>query len=221
VRGRLRRLALLGGLTLAGAAAGYGYWLASQDDERPPAASAPVIPSAPAAPQSAPRESGESARESVDHRPDEAPPVPPDPPRLEIPAIDVEAHAVPLGKTADNRLEVPHNWSVVGWWRGGTEPGGRGPAVVVGHVDTKTGPAVFYRLRELRAGDEIRFVRADGSRARFAVSRTESHSKDDFPTQAVYGPTSEPELRLITCDGSFDWSRGHYRRNLIVFAKAL
>ena len=161
---------------------------------------------------------GEAPRK-VDNRPAEAPPVPPDPPRLEIPAIGVEAHAIPLGTTAGDRLEVPRNWSVVGWWRDGPMPGERGPAVVVGHVDTKTGPAVFYRLRELRPGDVVRFRRADGSASSFAVERSESHAKDRFPTSKVYGPTSEPELRLITCDGSFDWSRGHYRRNLVVYAR--
>jgi hypothetical protein len=91
---------------------------------------------------------------------------------------------------------------------------------VVGHVDTKTGPAVFYRLRELRPGDEIKFVRSDGSSAKFIVERSESFRKDAFPTQRVYGPSRRAQLRLITCDGSFDWSRGHYRRNLVVFARS-
>ena len=218
--GRPRRLALVAVLTLTGAGAGYAYWLASDDGEtpRPSAAPPPIIPSAPVTPEAERQNGDRPARKAVDHRPDDAPRVAPDPPRLEIPAIDVEAHAIPLGTTANNRLQVPGNWSVVGWWRGGATPGDRGPAVVVGHVDTKTGPAVFYRLRELRAGDEIRFVRKDGSVSRFAVRRMESHSKDDFPTKEVYGPTGGAELRLITCDGSFDWSRGHYRRNRIVFA---
>jgi hypothetical protein len=91
---------------------------------------------------------------------------------------------------------------------------------VVGHVDTKTGPAVFYRLRELAPGDEIRFVKADGSATRFIVERSRSFAKDRFPTAQVYGPTRERELRLVTCDGSFEWSRGHYRNNLVVFARA-
>jgi sortase (surface protein transpeptidase) len=99
-------------------------------------------------------------------------------------------------------------------------PGDSGPAVVVGHVDSKAGPAVFYRLRELRAGDVVRFVHPDHSIARFVVERSRSYSKSSFPTAAVYGPTSDRELRLVTCGGSFDWSTGHYRDNLVVFARA-
>jgi hypothetical protein len=156
----------------------------------------------------------------VDHRPDAGPRVAPDPPRIEIPAIKVKAHAIPLGKTAEDKLEVPSNWSEVGWWSGGPTPGDPGPAVVVGHVDSKAGPAVFYRLRELRAGDMVKFVRDDGSAARFVVERSAEYSKTSFPTAAVYGPTKDRELRLVTCGGSFDWSTGHYRDNLVVFARA-
>jgi sortase (surface protein transpeptidase) len=156
----------------------------------------------------------------VDHRPDPAPRVAPRPPRIEIPAIRVKAHAIALGKTPDNRLEVPKNWSEVGWWSGGTMPGDRGPAVVVGHVDSKAGPAVFYRLRQLRAGDVVKFVRPDRATARFVVERSRSYSKTSFPTAAVYGPTRDRELRLVTCGGSFDSSTGHYVDNLVVFARA-
>jgi sortase (surface protein transpeptidase) len=211
---------LLAALTLCGAGGGYAYWAVREgdDDTDSGVIAPPVIPSAPEREPRDPPERQARVR-TVDHRPEDAPPVAPRLPRLEIPAIGVRAHAVPLGKTAANRLEVPRNWSVVGWWREGPVPGERGPAVVVGHVDTRTGPAVFYRLRELRAGDAVRFRRRDGSVASFVVERTASHSKDRFPTAEVYGPTDGPELRLITCDGSFDWSRGHYRRNLVVYAR--
>jgi len=114
---------------------------------------------------------------------------------------------------------VPDNWSVVGWWRGGSEPGEPGPAALVGHVDSQTRPAVFHRLRELRPGDLIRFVRRDTSSARFVVVRKQQVPKTEFPTASVYGETREPTLRLITCGGSFDWSRGHYRDNVIVYAE--
>jgi sortase (surface protein transpeptidase) len=202
-------------VSLLGAAAGYAYW-ASKDDAAPhrralgPAPVQARVEPPPRAPH----------RKRVDHRPDPAPRVAPHPPRIEIPAIKVKAHAVALGKTSDNRLEVPTNWSEVGWWSGGPMPGDSGPAVVVGHVDSKAGPAVFYRLRELRAGDVVKFVRPDRSTARFVVERARSYSKTSFPTAAVYGPTRDRELRLVTCGGSFDWSTGHYRDNLIVFARA-
>jgi sortase (surface protein transpeptidase) len=197
---------------LAGAAAGYAY-SASRDDGAPHRAAAdrPVVQG---------RAESPPRRRRVDHRPDPAPRVAPGPPRIEIPSIKVRAHAIALGKTPDNRLEVPTNWSEVGWWSGGPVPGDRGPAVVVGHVDSKAGPAVFYRLRELRSGAIVKFVRPDRTTARFVVERSASYSKSSFPTAAVYGPTRDRELRLVTCGGSFDWSTGHYRDNLVVFARA-
>ena len=90
--------------------------------------------------------------------------------------------------------------------------------MILGHVDSTSGPAVFYRLRELRPGDLVEVVRADGSRARFAVQRVEEYPKARFPTAEVYYPTLTPELRLVTCGGTFDATAGHYRSNIIVFA---
>jgi sortase (surface protein transpeptidase) len=208
------------GLAVAGGTGGYVAWLASADDPPPPVAAEPP-PTRPDPPLTDRGEARpEKERSAVDARPDPAPRVPARPPRIEIPAIDVRAHAIPLATDAESRLEVPTNWSEVGWWDGGPTPGRRGAAVVVGHVDSKTGPAVFHRLRELRPGDEIRFVARDRSVARFVVERTASHPKKSFPTRDVYGDTTSPALRLVTCDGDFDWESGHYRSNLIVFARA-
>ena len=91
---------------------------------------------------------------------------------------------------------------------------------IAGHVDSKTGPPVFYRLHELRAGDEIRMHRTDGTHARFVVRRLESHPTDDFPARSVYGRTREPTLRLVKCSGDFDAATGHYVDNTIIFADA-
>ena len=141
-------------------------------------------------------------------------------PRLEIPAIDVDAKVIELGLRRDGSLEVPTDYSEVGWWAGGPRPGDDGPAVMTGHVDSrKTGPGVFYRLGELDAGDEVRFVRPSGARVRFIVERSERYPKDHFPTLRVYGQTDGPELRLITCTGDFDTGSGHYLDNLVVFAR--
>ena len=112
----------------------------------------------------------------------------------------------------------PGKWTMAGWYEGGTRPGDPGSAVILGHVDSKRGPAVFYRLRELRRGDDIDIVRADGSSVRFAVDRTEQYDKQRFPTDAVYYPTLTTALRLVTCGGEFDAAAGHYRSNVIVFA---
>jgi hypothetical protein len=137
-----------------------------------------------------------------------------------IPAIGVSSPLVRLGLQPDRRMEVPEDYAVAGWYTGGPRPGDRGPAVIAGHVDSKRGPAVFYRLGELREGDLI-VVRYPGrAEARFRVERTERHPKRAFPTARVYGDTAGSALRLVTCGGSFDRASGHYRDNVIVFAVA-
>ena len=142
-----------------------------------------------------------------------------DPPRsLRISSIGVDSPVIDLGLNPDRTLEVPEEYSETGWWSEGAAPGERGPAVIVGHVDSQDGPAVFYELGELEPGDEIEVADEHGDSVRFAVDRLEQHPKDDFPTDAVYGHTREPELRLITCSGDFDESSGHYVDNTIVFA---
>jgi LPXTG-site transpeptidase (sortase) family protein len=91
----------------------------------------------------------------------------------------------------------------------------------VGHVDSRTGPAVFYRLQELRPGDEIQVMNADNQVVRFQVEQLRQVAKDNFPTEMVYGMTPEPTLRLITCGGVFDSASRSYRDNVIVFASRL
>jgi Sortase domain len=145
----------------------------------------------------------------------------PVPVRLEIARIGVSAGMQRLGRAADGTVEVPegpHKWDTAGWYAGGTRPGDPGSAVILGHVDSKRGPAVFSRLRELRKGDEIEVGRADGSTIRFAVERVAQYDKQRFPTDEVYYPTLTPALRLVTCGGEFDATAGHYRSNVIVFA---
>jgi sortase (surface protein transpeptidase) len=142
----------------------------------------------------------------------------PVPVRIEIPSIGVASPLDRLGRARDRTVEVPSRWEVAGWYAPGTRPGDPGSAVILGHVDSKRGPAVFFRLRELRRGDVIAITRADGSSLRFAVDRTEQYDKRRFPTDAVYYPTLTPELRLVTCGGEFDATAGHYRSNVIVFA---
>ncbi len=142
----------------------------------------------------------------------------PAPIRLEIPSIQVTSSLARLGRAADGTVEVPSRWGVAGWYELGPRPGDPGSAVILGHVDSKRGPAVFYRLRELRAGDEIGVTRADGSSVRFIVDRTAQYDKLRFPTDEVYYPTLAPGLRLVTCGGQFDFTTGHYRSNIIVFA---
>lgn len=138
--------------------------------------------------------------------------------RVRVPAIGVDAPVDPLGVDRDNVLQVPEDADDTGWWSGGARPGEDGPGVIVGHVDSYLGPGVFMRLAELEAGDEIVVDRADGTSATFAVDHLERHAKDDFPTEAVYGDTAGPQLRLVTCGGDFDTVERSYDDNVIAYA---
>jgi sortase (surface protein transpeptidase) len=142
----------------------------------------------------------------------------PVPVRIDIPRIGVSSSLIRLGRAPDGTVEVPKPFGVAGWYAPGTRPGDPGSAVILGHVDSKRGPAVFFRLRELRPGDQIDVTRADGSSLRFVVQRTAKFDKQRFPTDEVYYPTLTPMLRLVTCGGQFDATTGHYRSNIIVFA---
>ncbi|MEV4455030.1 class F sortase [Microbispora sp. NPDC049633] len=139
---------------------------------------------------------------------------------LEIPKIGVRTTLMTLGKNPDGTLEVPPLDRVdeAGWYRLGPAPGSRGPAVIAGHVDSKEGPGVFFRLGDLRPGDTVRISRKDRSQVVFEVDSLERVPKDRFPTRKVYGMVGFPGLRLITCGGDFDTARGHYRDNVIVYA---
>jgi hypothetical protein len=145
--------------------------------------------------------------------------VAPVPVGLSIPAIGVdEPTLVPLGRNPDGTMQVPDDFARAGWFTGGPSPGAPGPAVIAGHVDSRAGPAVFFRLRELTAGDVVTVRLSDGRRARFVVDGVSLYSKDDFPTEAVFGPVPGVALRLITCGGSFDRVARSYRSNVVVYA---
>jgi hypothetical protein len=138
---------------------------------------------------------------------------------LAIPSIGVETELEHLAVRADGTLAAPDDFGRAGWFSEGPAPGDRGPAVIVGHVDSRDGPAVFYRLPELRTGDLVEVTRTDGTVTRFAVTDTFEATKDAFPTEAVYGPTAGPTLRLVTCTGTFDRASRRYVSNLIVYAE--
>jgi Sortase domain len=143
------------------------------------------------------------------------------PRRISIPAIGVRARVVSLQRSPDGTMETPENFDNAGWYQPGSEPGERGPAVIAGHVDSTSGPAVFYRLRELKRGNLVRISRADGSVVRFRVEGLERWPKAAFPTRRVFGGTRLAALRLVTCSGNFDASTGHYVDNTIVYATRL
>jgi sortase (surface protein transpeptidase) len=140
------------------------------------------------------------------------------PTRLVIPSIGVRTRLIRLGLTPSGALQVPKSAAVAGWYTGSSRPGAIGAAVIGGHIDSRLGPGVFYRLRLLRPGSRVYVRRADGTLAAFRVTAVRTYLKSRFPTEAVYGPAPDAQLRLITCGGTFDYATGHYLSNVIVYA---
>ncbi|MDF9813392.1 class F sortase [Streptomyces sp. SPB162] len=142
------------------------------------------------------------------------------PERIRIPAIGVDTSVMRLRLDTAGRLQTPSETqhALVGWYAGGATPGAPGGAVLAGHVDTREGPAVFYRLGGLHKGDRIEIDRADGRTAVFTVYGNEVYAKRDFPTDRVYGATPDAELRVITCGGAFSEAAG-YLGNVVVYAR--
>lgn len=140
--------------------------------------------------------------------------------RLVIDAIDVAANVETVGLTEDGTVSTPTDVANVGWYSGSRRPGDTGPAVIVGHVDSVDGPAVFARLAELEVGDIVTVENGGVTALSFAVSTVTRHPKVSFPSEAVYGASPDAELRLITCGGRYERDSG-YADNVVVFARAL
>ncbi|MEY9843683.1 class F sortase [Streptacidiphilus sp. MAP5-3] len=192
--------AVLGGVMLAAAAPG--------SSPPPPPSAADALPSGSA--------SGAAAEDAALGFPDMADSVPT---RIRIPEIAVDAPLMPLTTDPTGQsLAVPpdDNRNLAGWDSQGVTPGSIGTAVIVGHVDSKTGPAVFYGLSVLHKGEVIDVLRADRHTAEFTIDGINVYAKSAFPS-SVYDNTLRPELRLITCGGSYS-SAGGYNANVVVFA---
>ncbi len=138
---------------------------------------------------------------------------------LSVPAIGVRTSLVDLGLNKNGTLQVPTSTAVAGWFTDSPRPGTVGSAVIVGHVDSRVGPGIFFWLRILHPGERVYVGRADGTMAVFTITGIRMYAKDQFPTAAVYGPVPDAELRLITCGGVFDRSLGSYLSNVVVFAR--
>ena len=184
------------------------------DGDPPLARTLPKRAFAPEWPHRAPTRSEGSAARLVDVVDREAA----RPRRIRIPAIGVWARVIPLRLEPDGTMQTPDNVAETGWYEPGREPGERGPAVVVGHVNDVGGPGIFPGCASLRRGDWIRIGRADGSVVRFRVEGLERWPKAAFPTRRVFGNTHRATLRLVTCSGNFDPSTGHCVDNTIVYA---
>ncbi|MFF9774780.1 class F sortase [Streptomyces sp. NPDC013978] len=176
-----------------------------------PARPAPTRPVRPTPPTPRPAEPRKPARPRT---------LPPSPARtVTIPYLGIEAPVTDLRLDARRRLPAPPDDKpkLVGWYADGPAPGGPGTAVVVGHRDTRTGPAVFAALDVLKPGRLVEVLRADGRTAVYTVDAVKSYEKDRFPSKKVYGHRGRPELRLITCGGTYDRRKG-YASNVVVFA---
>jgi sortase (surface protein transpeptidase) len=137
-----------------------------------------------------------------------------------IPAIKVNAPVTRLGLNADGTVQVPplSNHNLAGWYDRSVMPGAKGTSVILGHVDDYSGPSVFFNIKNLRKGEAVYVVRADGETAVFSVDGVQKAAKTNFPTSDVYGNVPYPALRLVTCGGPFDERTGEYLDSIVVYA---
>ncbi|WP_331766744.1 class F sortase [Embleya sp. NBC_00896] len=219
-RGRGRRLSWAAAIAVP-AVCGMVLVYAAYSGVRPPPSPprgaavpiAPIVPPVPPVPETGPAGSTPAAAPST------APMRASTPTRIRVPSLAISAPLIQVGLTEGGGIEVPAEGerNLAGWYRGGVTPGQRGTASIVGHVDTADGPAVFYPLGALSPGERIEIDRADGSVASFVVDGVEAFDKDDFPVARVFADAERPELRLITCGGSYS-KKSHYSGNVVAFA---
>ena len=223
---RRRTSALLAALTVAALAT--GVFFAIRVTESPNMANAdarvtpPVSLTQPELPTTSPTTAapipGVTVLPSSATSPSSATPTIGLPVRLTVPSIGINTALQSLSLQSNGTLQSPSSWNTAGWYAGGVRPGDIGPAVIAGHIDSTSGPAVFYRLHSLTAGAQAMVTEQDGAVLTFVVDGVQSFPKDDFPSSAVYGPTPYPELRLVTCTGDFDYQTHNYLSNLVVSA---
>jgi hypothetical protein len=177
----------------------------------PGARSVAVAPAAPRPSTTAPEPGGTASQKPLPRS---------TPKRISIPEITVDAPFTGLSIGESGQLDAPppDDPNLVGWFQGGASPGEAGSSIVVGHVDTRTGPAVFANLLALRRGGTVDITRADGVVARFKVDSVATFSKENFPDDRVYSDTPSPQLRLITCGGTYNRTKRDYESNVVVFA---
>ena len=143
------------------------------------------------------------------------------PTSLQISSVDIETDLSVVGRNPDDTLTVPTEFDIAGWYEYSPTPGELGPAIITGHVDSYNGPAVFWRLGQVKIGDTIDIAREDGTVVTFEVEQVKQFEQDNFPTEEVYGNIDYIGLRLITCGGVWDRSAQSYSHNTVVFARLL
>ena len=145
---------------------------------------------------------------------------PSEPTRIKIPALKVDAPVHDVGTADDGSIAVPNlaHHNEAGWFDKSPTPGQYGPAVLVGHADTRTGPSVFHDLVKIKPGTRVEVRRRDRSVAVFEVNSVEKFSKAKQPIDRIYADFTRPGLRLITCGGEFKGGSIGYVDNIVVFA---
>lgn len=139
-----------------------------------------------------------------------------EPQRIRVPAVDIDAPMTSISLPEDGVLKPP--FDVAAWYNEGPMPGFRGPSVIVGHVDNKTGPNVFWNLNKMKAGDEVH-VEYPGQTVTFVVTQTQTAPQNSLPKEQIWNKTNDQALRLVTCIGDFDHATREYSDNFIVYAK--
>ncbi|MGP1906773.1 sortase domain-containing protein [Metabacillus sp. JX24] len=141
------------------------------------------------------------------------------PATVEIPSINVNASIEQVGILDNGQMGVPEDINNVGWFEPGVKPGSRGSAVLAGHVDSKTGPAIFFDLKKVKEGDEIIVKDQNGTALTFIVKKQESYERSSAPIDEIFQTSEGQYLNLITCTGTFDRSAGTHEERLVVFAE--
>lgn len=141
------------------------------------------------------------------------------PATIEIPAIDVSTSIEAVGLKENGEMAVTESFETTAWYQGGYKPGDPGNAVIGGHVDSRNGPAVFYKLNKLSKGDEIIVKNKEGEERTFVVIEKKEYPWDDAPLKSIFGYSPASSLNLITCIGDFDRSTRNYSKRLVVYTE--
>jgi sortase (surface protein transpeptidase) len=141
------------------------------------------------------------------------------PTHISVPSVGIDASVTSVGKDASGGIQMPPLFAwTTGWYNLSPTPGEKGPAIIVGHVDTYKGVSVFWNLRNIQPGAIIQINRQDGKVAKFKVDSLKQFPQNAFPTKEVYGNINYSGIRLITCGGAFDKGSGQYTQNTVVYA---
>ncbi|MDB4978458.1 MAG: peptidase sortase [Candidatus Peribacteria bacterium] len=139
--------------------------------------------------------------------------------RLRIRNIHVDAAVEQVGTNENQEMQTPTEWNNVGWYAPGPRPGQQGTAVMAGHLDSKTGKAVFWDLQKLKPGDTVDVVDSAGHTLTFTVKHKETYTDTTAPMQKIFGQTDGIHLNLITCGGTWNKTAGRYEEKLVVYTE--